>query len=89
MKVLSRFVSALTVGIMMISTLPLNTSAAVLRGDVNGDGSINLVDQILLNKYLAGIVTFEDLTPLDFDADHIVCQADADKLIRFLTHLPY
>lgn len=88
MKLKLQMASLLTACVCAVgSVAPLSASAAVLRGDVNGDGAIDVSDAVILNQFLVGIISVENLTPLDFDGNYIVSIANADSLLRFLTHL--
>ncbi|WP_399553427.1 dockerin type I domain-containing protein [uncultured Ruminococcus sp.] len=44
------------------SIASLSASATALRGDVNGDGTINLSDAVALNKFLVGKLTVTNLS---------------------------
>lgn len=69
-----------------VASLSLSASAAV-RGDVNGDGRVDITDAVALNRYLAGYYKVTDMSALDYDCDYIISCADADALRRFLVHL--
>lgn len=88
MKLKLRITSLLVACVCAVgSVASLSASAAVLRGDVNGDGKVDITDSVALNQFLAGKNTVSDLTRLDFNSNYIIDQADADDLLRFLTHL--
>lgn len=66
-----------------------------LYGDVNGDGTVNLVDSVLLSKYIAGSIDLADIQSAnaDVNADDSVDSSDASILLQFqvgtVTALPY
>ena len=92
MKIKKRIASVLTAGMIAacsaMATANLSASAAnpFLRGDVNLDGTIDLVDAIKLNQFLAGIIAVEDLRPLDMDTNYVVSSNDYKALMQLLVH---
>ena len=60
-----------------------------ITGDLNVNGQIDLLDAILLNKYLAKIVTFSDqqLKNADCYADGQINDEDTKALMRYLIFL--
>lgn len=75
--------------ISLASTNPYGIGTYIPVLDINNDGSVDLLDQILLNKYLAGSVSFTAIQKraADVNADGVVNQLDADMLTDFLVHL--
>ena len=69
--------------------------SALICGDVNSDGNINLADSIRLSKYVAGVVELSDteIINADVNADDDVDAADALVLLKFqvdlVSSLPY
>ena len=58
-------------------------------GDANGDGTVNLTDLVMLNRYIAGSLTtfpydMADYT-MDVNDDGYINQQDADLLNRFIS----
>ena len=70
-------------------------SGAVLYGDTNLDGRVDITDAVLLNKACAGAVMLDDATKknADCNGDSEVGSDDAVVLMQFLVHivdkLPY
>ncbi|MBR3555044.1 MAG: leucine-rich repeat domain-containing protein [Oscillospiraceae bacterium] len=60
------------------------TSAAVLVGDVNGDGSVTNADAALLKRYIAGWSVSIDRNAADLNRDGSVTNADAALLNRYI-----
>jgi len=62
-------------------------------GDVDNDGQLTMMDQVSLNKYLAGKIELVDYTKADTNADCLVDIADSKILLmRLANHvsaLPY
>jgi metallophosphoesterase superfamily enzyme len=65
------------------------TTAAVLLGDVNGDGKINARDARALLRYIAGLVDESeiDLSAADYNHDGRVNARDARAILRFIAGL--
>ena len=62
----------------------------VLLGDTNLDGRVDITDAVLLNKKVAGAVTFNDQANKNadcYDQNGEVTQDDAISLLKFLVHL--
>ena len=64
----------------------LKSDSKNLIGDVNLDGEVSLVDVILLNKYLAGLVVLSDQQKLNADcySDGVIDDFDSMALIKFV-----
>lgn len=63
---------------------------AVLLGDINLDGNVDLVDAVLLNKKVADIVSFNEQQTANADCymmDGEINGQDAISLLKFLTHI--
>ena len=60
------------------------TSATVLVGDVNGDGSVTNADAALLKRYVAGWSVSIDRNAADLNRDGSVTNADAALLNRYI-----
>lgn len=61
----------------------------VLYGDIDLDGSVNLIDAVLLNKAAANAVTLNDTAwkNADCDLDGTLTSHDSVTLMKFLVHL--
>ena len=59
------------------------------RGDADRDGSVTILDATRIQRYLAGLVTEEeiDLTAADADGDGLVSVLDATRIQRVLAKL--
>lgn len=72
-------------------TTPVNntTASSYFTGDVNGDGMIDLIDAIALNKICAGFITPIDVQKniADINKDGSVGDDDVTILMQFLTGL--
>ena len=89
LKTLIAGISALT---MCISVMPLSvnaTSITYIRGDVNGDGTLNTKDLLLAKKYLngTGSLSKEALIRMDVINDYVLDNSDTSKLQRVLLGL--
>lgn len=62
----------------------------LLLGDTNLDGRVDITDAVLLNRFLAGVVTFnaDQRANADcYDMDGTLAASDASTLLRFLVNL--
>lgn len=72
------------------STTTTGSLSKANYGDVNMDGVVDLLDAILLNKYMAGLVTLTDNQIANADCDqndgvaNNITDEDADTLMNFL-----
>ena len=87
---------ALACSVVMLGAMVQPVSAAetaVLYGDVNGDGAVNLVDVIVLNRFLVGGCELSNYRAADANANCIVDHVDMKVLNAFIVHtitsLPY
>lgn len=55
----------------------MGTSAAVRDKDVNNDGTIDILDVIMLNQYLAGQFYVSNPAEMDANGDYIIDLADS------------
>ena len=64
-------------------------SGAVLYGDTNLDGRVDITDAVLLNKSVAGAVVLEGDAKQNADCDgsNEIDSNDAVVLLRFLVHI--
>ena len=71
------------------TTTSSEEAGAVLYGDVNLDGKVDIVDAVLLNKAAAGVVELNATAKMnaDCDADGTMSSNDALALLRFLVHI--
>ena len=63
--------------VSIIVSIPLIANALIIYNDPNGDGDIELNDNILITQYLEGSIDVTNLERLDFDNDNIISMADA------------
>lgn len=68
-----------------VTTTMVTTVTEAVNGDVNGDGTMDLTDLVLLQKYLVrkGTLTAEQSSRADLNADHVLNVVDA-MLLRHL-----
>lgn len=61
----------------------------VIPGDVNGDRSVNARDARLLLRYIAGLITADeiDLSAADYNGDGIINARDVRLLLRYIAGL--
>ena len=69
-----------------VTTTMVTTVTETANGDVNGDGTANLNDLVLLQKYLVrkGTLTAEQSSRADLNADHVLNVVDAMLLRQLL-----
>ena len=73
-------------------TTDSGTSSENICGDTTMDGKVDLVDAVLLNKFLAGAVTFTDQQVTNANCDQTngtdtVGEEDTTALIRFVLNM--
>lgn len=69
-----------------VTTTIVTTVTEAVNGDVNGDGTADLTDLIMLQKYLVrkGTMTAEQSSRADLNADHVLNVVDAMLLRQLL-----
>ncbi len=69
-----------------VTTTIVTTGTEIVNGDVNGDGTADLTDLVLLQKYLVrrGTLTAEQSGRADLNADHVLNVVDAMLLRQLL-----
>lgn len=69
-----------------VTTTMVTTVTEAVNGDVNGDGTADLTDLIMLQKYLVrkGTMTAEQSSRADLNADHVLNVVDAMLLRQLL-----
>ena len=71
----------------MMLSLQFSASAGVLRGDVNGDGAVNITDATkLVNYLLNGNASGVDMAGANCNGDGVVNISDATCLINYILH---
>ncbi|WP_295214386.1 dockerin type I repeat-containing protein [Ruminococcus sp.] len=92
-RLLSVCTSAALLGTILGAMPTMSVSAVNLIGDVNCDGSVNLSDNVALNRYLNGMCELSNLTNADTNANYVIDVVDSKVLLAFLTGtintLPY
>ena len=70
----------------VVTTTIVTTVTETANGDVNGDGTMDLTDLVLLQKYLVrkGTMTVEQSSRADLNADHVLNVVDAMLLRQLL-----
>ncbi len=68
------------------TTFTVADGSTVIKGDINGSGTVTIADVILLRKYLAGAITLttEQLDAADFNDSGTVSIADLIQLRKYL-----
>ena len=92
-KIFAACMATLIAGATLGSMSAMPSSAALMLGDVNCDGSIDITDVVALNRYFVGRCELKsDFTP-DTNQNYIIDQVDVLILEMFLTReiisLPY
>lgn len=92
-RILSACVATVMAGVMIGAVSAPSASAAVIYGDVNMNGSVDITDAVALNQYIAGRCEITNYTVADLNANYIIDRIDSIILLSFLTHsintLPY
>lgn len=57
------------------------------KGDVNGDGKVNVKDAVLIKRYLAGQVVTIDLEMADYDGNGVIQSRDSAKIMKMISEL--
>ena len=81
-------VAAATLGSMMV---PTGAGAATydVRYDVNQDGTVNILDSIVLNQYLAGLYYVSAPIQMDMNGNLIIDGADSECLVSYILDVNY
>ena len=60
-----------------------------VTGDVNEDGTVDIVDVLALNQYLLGLADISDSGKIsaDVDSNNIINDSDAMNILKYLVHL--
>lgn len=76
----------ITTTMPVVTTTMVTTVTEAVNGDVNGDGTTDLTDLVLLQKYLVrkGTLTAEQSSRADLNADHVLNVVDAMLLRQLL-----
>lgn len=92
-KMLSACVATVIAGVMIGAVSAPSASAAVIYGDANNDGVVNISDSVALGRYLNGWYVLSNYTAVDLNVNYVVDTVDQQILLAFLTHsitsLPY
>lgn len=68
---------------VMLLAVPVHANAAD-KFDVNGDGEVNMVDALIVQKFLMGMGTVPDVAKLDFNGDKMVSKLDAEYINKYV-----
>lgn len=87
-KALALAMAALCLG---SAAMPMGVSAAsyVAAYDANQDGEVTILDNIAINRYLAGYFYVANTAQMDADGNLIVNRADAACVMAHLIGNPY
>lgn len=95
MKKLKRLVTTVFIAafiVAMAGTMPVSADG-ILYGDLNNDGTVNLMDCICMNKYLKGKCDLLNYETADINCSYTIDIVDSDILINYATDnidaLPY
>ncbi|MCI6653504.1 MAG: dockerin type I domain-containing protein, partial [Ruminococcus sp.] len=71
------------------ATFEVNVIPILIIGDVNGDGQVNIRDASQIQKYILGVVEFDDeqLAVADTNGDGEINIRDATQIQKFLLGL--
>lgn len=72
-----------TVAVLCGSVSVMGTSAVVRDKDVNNDGSIDILDVIMLNQYLAGQFYVSNPAEMDANGNLIVDIVDSQCILAY------
>lgn len=81
---MKRFFSVVLIVVLIMSVAIVTCSAAVRKGDINGDGRISAADARLALRYAAKIesLTVDQVTAAEVNQDNKITAADARKILR-------
>ncbi len=96
MKNMKKFLTGLTAALcsaaLLSAHVPMSASA-IIYGDINNSGNVNLSDVVSFNKYLAGKVVLYNYEVADLNTDMVIDVIDVLILQDFVVHkileLPY
>lgn len=91
MKKLKKLICSISAIAVCCSVPPLSASAATtsyLKGDVNGDGVVDILDSTCMLQYLRGIVGANGVTSerLDLNRDYVIDVKDKEELLKIINH---
>lgn len=67
----------------------MGTSAAVRDKDTNNDGSIDILDVIMLNRYLLGQFYVSNPAEMDANGNYIISPADTNCIMAHIVNENY
>ncbi|MDE5564027.1 MAG: hypothetical protein K2I93_02635 [Oscillospiraceae bacterium] len=74
---------AVVAAMVLSLAVPMNVSAAN-KYDVNGDGEANMVDSLVVHKFLLGLGSVPDVSKLDVNGDKMVTRLDMDCIDKYV-----
>lgn len=90
MKIFKRIICGISTLAMCLSITPLSASAAATywTGDVNGDGTVDMLDVTCMQRYLTGKSGANGATceRLDVNQNYIIDKNDKDALLSIIIH---
>ncbi len=92
MKKYAKFLSVITVLILMFSLFSIGASAArapLCYGDVYGDSKINIIDATYVQRYVAQLYTIEEyhMEAADVDSDFSITVMDATIIQQYVAQI--
>ena len=81
-----RYLSVILAVIILLLSVNVITSVAATKGDVNGDGKVNVSDAMLVFNHVSGKKSLDadDKTRADVNADSSITVADAMKIYNII-----
>ena len=89
MKRLLAGVAAVAVLCGSVSVMGTSADTCPYDCDVNQDGTVNILDAIMLNQYLAGLFYVSDPSVMDVDGNHIVNVGDSACVTAHTVNVSY
>lgn len=91
MKKLKKLICSISALAVCCSVSPLSANAATtsyLKGDVNNDGVVDILDSTCMLQYLRGIVGADKATSerLDLNRDYVIDVKDKEELLKIINH---
>lgn len=90
MKIFKRIICGISTLAMCLAITPLSASAAATywTGDVNGDGTVDMLDVTCMQRYLTGKSGANGTTceRLDVNQNYIIDKNDKDALLSIIIH---